>query len=857
MQRGGQHARQHAELRRRTALVRHRPLVILGAILPVVVGAVVLSAVRVGGAPAGPPTPTTRSIAFDAMNRTVLSGFGDAQLGGTYQVSAPAQTSISDGVGHVTSLRPGQAVSATLRSVAAADLALQATFVVPNLPKSGNGLYTALAARQQPSQDAYHARVRITPTGALYLSFSQQRGGHEYILGPETRTTGKVAPRQDLTLQLNVTGANPVALRARAWLAGSKLPSWQAAYDDAAATRLTGAGAIGVWLYASRATSTPMTAYVDDLAAYRVDGTPPVVPPSSAPNPPFTTKPAPPPTSTAPPSTPAPTISAPPPPPAPPSPAAGSLPVGSAAYAVPDDAVYVSPSGNDGADGTASAALRTLQHAVAVAPSGSTIVLRGGIYHEQVEIPANKSLTVQAFPHEAVWLDGSSAVGGWTKQGSAWVHAGWTAQFDSTASYTAGSTANQGFINPAYPMAAHPDRAWIDGVALRQVGSAAAVTAGTFYADYAGKRLIVGSDPSGHDVRASDVELALTSRSANTTIRGLGVRRYASSVPDMATVRLIGANDRLENVVVTDNATQGITALATHITVSHVTTSDNGLLGMHANYADGLVVDHVLAQHNNLEHFNFAPVSGGLKFSRTRGITVTDTVSRDNIGVGLWLDESCYNATVVRNDLVNNQGHGLSFEISATGVLADNIVTGNGQDGFKINNANHVQIWNNTFGGNGRDLELVQDVRHASDLSVPGHDPRQKLPDVTMTWILSDIDVFNNAFGLQNPGEYEIYARDYTAQSAPQRLDIAVDNSVFTKPVAGTQGEIVWGSTPGNVTIYRSIATFNAATGWTNLEAAVGQTLPSGTLTQLARPLSALIAAAIGQPAGSRHIGAF
>jgi len=523
--------------------------------------------------------------------------------------------------------------------------------------------------------------------------------------------------------------------------------------------------------------------------------------------------------------------------------------------------VYVSPSGNDAAAGSASAPLRTLRHAVDVAPSGSTIVLRAGTYHEQVEIPATKSLTVQAYPHEAAWLDGSSAVSSWTQQGSTWVHEGWTAQFDSTAGYSASSATNTapgwGFVNAAYPMAAHPDQVWVGGVALRQVGSAAAVTAGTFYADYAGKRRIIGSDPSGHDVRASDVELALTSRSPNTTIRGLGVRRYATPVPDMATVRLIGTNDRLENVVVTDNATQGITALATHITASHVTTQNNGLLGMHANYADGLVVDHVLAQHNNLEHFNFAPVAGGLKFSRTRGITVSDTVSRDNIGTGLWLDESCYNATVVRNDLVDNQGHGMSFEISATGILADNTVTGNGQDGFKINDTNHVQIWNNTLGGNRRDIELVQDTRHASDLSIPGHDPRQQLPDPTMTWILGDIDVFDNAFGQQSPRDYQVYARDYTGQHAPAQLDISVDNDLFTKPQSTGQVEIVWGGTPGEVTTYRSIATFDAATGWTNLDAAVGQTPPASTLSQLARPLSATIAAAIGQPANTRHIGAF
>ena len=82
--------------------------------------------------------------------------------------------------------------------------------------------------------------------------------------------------------------------------------------------------------------------------------------------------------------------------------------VGAAHYPVPSGAIIVSPSGNDAAAGTTSAPLRTLAHAVASAPSGATIVLRAGSYHESVVIPPGKRLTIQAWPGEPVWLDGSS-----------------------------------------------------------------------------------------------------------------------------------------------------------------------------------------------------------------------------------------------------------------------------------------------------------------------------------------------------------------------------------------------------------------------------------------------------------------
>ena len=115
----------------------------------------------------------------------------------------------------------------------------------------------------------------------------------------------------------------------------------------------------------------------------------------------------------------------------------GSLPVGSARYPVPSGAVFVSKSGSDWASGTLAAPLRTIQRAINIAPSGRTIVVRAGIYHESINIPSNRTFTIQAYPGEAVWLDGSSTVTGWVRSGSVWVKSGWTAAFNSTPGFTA------------------------------------------------------------------------------------------------------------------------------------------------------------------------------------------------------------------------------------------------------------------------------------------------------------------------------------------------------------------------------------------------------------------------------------
>ena len=357
--------------------------------------------------------------------------------------------------------------------------------------------------------------------------------------------------------------------------------------------------------------------------------------------------------------------------------------------------------------------------AVARAGSGATIVLHSGIYHESVVIPPDKRLTVQAWPKEAVWLDGSVVVAGWVASGGKWRKDGWTAEFDASPTYTQGAPDNiaayWGFVNPSYPMAAHPDQIWIDGVAQRQVGSLAQVVPGTFFHDQAANQLWLGSDPTGKGVRASDLSHALMVRSAGSVLRGIGVRRYAPSVPDMGAVTIEVPRVLVEHVAITDTATTGLHVgsgtTTNDVVLRNLYVARNGMLGITATYADNLVVDRVIAEGNNTEHFNQSPVSGGAKISRTRGVTVRDSLFVANDGPGLWMDESSYDMKITGNEMRNNVGHGTSLEISAKAVFANNIVTNNGGFGIKINNTSNVTVWNNTFVGNDRSINLVQDDR--------------------------------------------------------------------------------------------------------------------------------------------------
>lgn len=546
----------------------------------------------------------------------------------------------------------------------------------------------------------------------------------------------------------------------------------------------------------------------------------------------------------------------------------------SAAAAAVPGTVVVSPEGTDDAAGTPAAPLRTVRAAVARAASGQTIVLRAGSYHEFVTIPPAKKLILRSYPGEEVWLDGSQPVTGFARQGNAYVVDDWTAEFDASPTYKRGAPdgTSQGwqFVSDKHPMAAHPDQVWIDGVAQRQVGSRSEVTAGTFYVDYAADRLYLGSDPQDRSVRASTLGRALSIQGAGSELHGVGIRRYATAVPQMGAVTVEAPNAVLDDVAITDNATTGLFVGAGRVALRNVSLVGNGMLGAAATYADGLQVSGLLAERNNTEHFNTAPVSGGVKVGRSRDVDISDSVFRDNAGPGLWLDESVFDTAVHGNDLLDNSGHGLTLELSARADVVNNVIAGNAGHGLKVNNTSDVRIWNNTISASGRAVNIVQDGRRASDPDTPGHDPRQPFPDPAMSWINGPVEIRNNI--ISNPGspaDCLLCVEDYSGTYSAEELKVTALGNVYHRALpASPESAVIWAMDAGEPALFASPDDFMSATGQElqhlYLEGAapfVSGYRPDDIITSrnstFAQPLPREIAQLAGQPAGTRSLGAF
>ncbi|UQX89367.1 right-handed parallel beta-helix repeat-containing protein [Jatrophihabitans telluris] len=821
-----------------------------------------------GGSDSG--TITTHVIAKDTFNRSVSSGFGTADLGGIYTNPNPANsgTYVSAGKAIIGGLQPGKSFGAWLPGASAKDELSQIDLTLPTIDSQKSGLYVALETRHQSDGRAYRGKIYIDANGKAALNISRTAtGSTETGLG-DAALPFAVRSGETLTVQTQVVGTNPTRVSVRAFPAGTTAPAWQLGVSDASTAQVTAAGSVGEWGHMSTAgTSRPFA--LSAFQAWELGTAPVTTPPTSSAAPstsaatssaapstsatkttaPSTTKAS----STAPSTTsPAPTSTPPVTPPS--SGSVGSVAVGAAQYAVPSGAVFVSPSGSDSAAGSQSAPLRTVQAAVNKAAAGGTVVVRAGTYHETVSI-TKANLTVQAYPGEAVWFDGSSVVSGWTKSGSSWVHSGWTNEFDHSASFTTGKN-DASFIDPAYPLAAWPDQTFVNGTELDQVSKANA--AGTFAVDYSANTLTLGSDPAGKEVRSSDLAKAFLVTGNGVTLQGFGVRRYGTPVPMMGAILLYGGSDTARNLVVSDNASQSLSLMKANNKVDHLSISDSGMTGIHGNEADNTLISNTYITGSNREHFKRSPTCGGIKITRSVGITIVNNSTVDNNSTGIWLDESVRNFTIANNTSTGNT-KGMTLELSDTGIVANNKVVG-GEYGILIMDTGNVRVFNNSVkAATSREIAFIQDARRQAASGAVGRDPRMPVPDPSCPWLLRNITLANNV--LDTTGTYQLMVQDQQTNIPADKMNLSINGNLFTARSGNSAMPVAWGQSDNRtMTMYPVVSDFDSAKGMKNLQTAASSAAKKASVSSIdasAVPLPADVAKVIGVPTGTKKIGTF
>jgi parallel beta-helix repeat protein len=693
-------------------------------------------------------------------------------------------------------LQPGR--SATAESDASlTNGQASVTFTLPGRPV-GNSLYLGLELRRS-NNTMLRAKARVYPDGKVTVDTSKVVNNVETYLGSKAVPVTVGAGTTALALEAYVKGTNPTALGVRAYPAGGKVPDWQ--YTATGNHGITTSGKVRAWAYLSKLATAPITLQFADLAGKNGDAPAPAPTiPTSAPT---TSKPTATATSTATSTIAPPTATTAPPAPTQPTTELGKVVANSGAnldtnYAFPANAVFVSPSGNNGSAGSEGAPVSSIATAISKAPSGGTVVLRGGTYR-QGSITVNKTLNIQAFPHEKPVLSGLDRVADWTKSGTAWRTTSWRSPF--------GQNQFRAEETPSGSAAGKVEQAWRNGSELKQVLTKGELSSGRFWVDPSTLALYVADDPTAATMELSNRARAMTieAGAANTKIRGLRFTGYAAPhLDDSGQLFVNGAAGTLiENSRFDHSSGAGLKISGPNMVVNRVTVDANGSEGMQGNRNHDSVVKNSQFNNNNALGFLVHLCGGsctvaGFKAAHTDNLTVTGNAFLGNAANGFWCDLGCTDGTVTGN-AVSGAYDGIFWEVSSRGLIADNYVEKADHGGIRVSGSDATTIRDNRVVNNRYQFVVYEDKRSSSTDNYSA--------TLGLSWNVTGLVIRNNEIRSGSLTEKLLETSASSQVASPGMYRETTGNDVTGNEV------MMWCPSASSCPTYQSITAWSKASG--------------------------------------------
>ncbi|WNN89274.1 right-handed parallel beta-helix repeat-containing protein [Gloeocapsopsis dulcis] len=322
-----------------------------------------------------------------------------------------------------------------------------------------------------------------------------------------------------------------------------------------------------------------------------------------------------------------------------------------------------------------------------------------------------------------------------------------------------------------------------------------------YYVDAANKKLYIGSDPAGKTVESTAKESAFTvlNNGSNTVIRGLGITHYADNA-----ISIRRPNITLENNTLTWNGLNGVLLTNTDAVLRGNILSYNGRQGVAGVRADRMLLENNVVSYNNIENFAKHWGSAGIKTIWTDGLVWRGNLVENNNSIGMWIDESTTNSTVVNNVIRNNDGNGISMEISHKAIIASNVIYGNAPAGIIVLNSSSARIYNNTLARNHANLLIKETPRNNT-----------KLAEIAegITWITRNTVVKNNILWGSSGPTYFAPSCELKEQSK-QMIPVTNYNAYYRPAVAEPVNFVTWGLGGSQCSQgFRTLASFVSATG--------------------------------------------
>jgi PKD repeat protein len=215
--------------------------------------------------PPGPPV-----LAADVFGRTVTGGWGSADRGGAWTLSATTPNyAVTGGVGTQRLNLAGATVASYLTGPSSTTTDLSTT-VALDKAATGGGVYVSVIGRRVGTTGDYRAKLRFLGDGRVSVGAYRSASGTDTQIGTVPFVPDVTyAAGDQLRVRVAVTGVSPTTVRIKVWRAGTPEPAtWLVDRTDSTAG-LQAPGGIGLLSYLSgTSTNAPLFTRFDDLQAF-------------------------------------------------------------------------------------------------------------------------------------------------------------------------------------------------------------------------------------------------------------------------------------------------------------------------------------------------------------------------------------------------------------------------------------------------------------------------------------------------------------------------------------------------------------------------------------------------------------
>jgi hypothetical protein len=215
-----------------------------------------------------PATPPSNELVVDTFSRAATSGWGGADIGGSYTLlGSSGAFAVQGGVGQVT-VPVGNSRGATLYGASTRDVDMTVKFATDVMSR-GDGQFVYLIARRATDGSEYRLKVRLLADGRVLTGLSKTSNGVEAPIEVGVDSGLSYVAGSYLHVRASVTGASPTTLKVKVWRAGQAEPTgWQVTATDATSS-LQDAGAVGIQSYVA-GNGRAATLSIDDLVVIQL-----------------------------------------------------------------------------------------------------------------------------------------------------------------------------------------------------------------------------------------------------------------------------------------------------------------------------------------------------------------------------------------------------------------------------------------------------------------------------------------------------------------------------------------------------------------------------------------------------------